>query len=353
MEKPVPKFLEDILREPGELLKSLRYTVGEGRAALNEASALAQRAREIFITGIGSSWHAGMAVESVFNLSGKLAHLVDASELLHFTPLPEGSVLIVLSRSGKSVEIVKLLEKAAKNHVPVIAVTNTPESPLAEQAKVVLWMKAAFDHLVSVTMYSALTLAGGLLAANVTGQLTRELESGLTTMLEHAERSLPAWREKVETSAWFDVTLPTYFLARGGSLASCHETRLLWEEAAKAPASAMTTGGFRHGPQEMLAGGAAIGMWIDQRVLREQDLALAADLRQRGAKLMLIGTEIPDSAADLVFSFPKSPAGCEGWQFLVDIIPAQLASYRMAMLRHADCDQFFICPYVVTTEGGL
>jgi glucosamine--fructose-6-phosphate aminotransferase (isomerizing) len=349
----VAKFLNDILREPGELSQSLAFSLGDGRKEMDRAAAIVQEAREIVITGIGSSWHAGMAVQSLFHLGGKLAHLVDASELLHFTPLRAGSVLIVLSRSGKSVEIVKLLDKAAANNVPVIAITNTPDSPLARHAKVVLWMHAAFDHLVSVTMYSALTLVGGLLAANVTGRLTTYLQMGLASMLRHAQESLPGWQQKIERSPWFDPALPTYFLARGGSLASCHETRLLWEEAAKAPASAMTTGGFRHGPQEMLLEPAAIGMWIDERILRDQDLALAADLRQRGATLMLIGSDIPDSAGDLVFSLPRLPAACEGWQFLADIIPAQLASHRMATLRNVDCDQFFICPYVITSEGGL
>jgi glucosamine--fructose-6-phosphate aminotransferase (isomerizing) len=260
----------------------------------------------------------------------------------------------VLSRSGNSVEIVKLLDKAARAKAAVIAITNTPESPLAQRAQVVLPMKAAFDHNVSVSMYSALLLVGGLLAAEVTGTLTPALERGLAEMLESAQTSMAGWQEMVEKSEWFDASLPTYFLARGASLSSCHETRLLWEEAAKAPASAMTTGGFRHGPQEMIGGnaGAAIGLWVHERVLREEDLALAGDLKGRGVKVMLIGAEVPESAGDLVFSLPKLPTGCEGWQFLTDIIPAQLASYHMAMLRKADCDNFLYCPYIITSEGG-
>ena len=65
----------------------------------------------VYITGIGSSWHAGMAVQSFFSACGRPASLLDASEMLHFTEVASNSVVIVLSRSGKSVEIVELAGK--------------------------------------------------------------------------------------------------------------------------------------------------------------------------------------------------------------------------------------------------
>jgi glucosamine--fructose-6-phosphate aminotransferase (isomerizing) len=291
-----------------------------------------------------------MAVESVFAKRGRAVHLVDASELLHVAPLEEGSVLIVLSRSGKSVEIVKLMEKARRTGTKVIAVTNTPESPLAAAAAVVLKMEAAFDHLVSVTMYSALTLVGGLLAEESCGGVSAELAKGLDTALAEAGKKMPRWREQIEAASWFDdVALPTYFLGRGGGLASCHETRLLWEEVAKSGASAMTTGGFRHGPQEMVLNGARVALWVDGRILRDADVALAGDLARRGVKVILIGAGISADGV-LALDVPTTP---EGWQFLVDIMPGQLAAYWFSKLRGMDCDSFSICPYVITSEGGL
>ena len=133
-------------------------------------------------------------------------------------------------------------------------------------------------------------------------------------------------------------------------MASCHEARLLWEEAAKAPAAALTTGGFRHGPQEMLRPEFRIGLWIDGERLRSEDLALAGDLCRHGARVMLIGQNLRAESADLVLSLPPIPAP---WQFLLDIIPAQLAAEQLARLRGEDCDSFRICPYIIEAEGGL
>jgi fructoselysine-6-P-deglycase FrlB-like protein len=346
-------YLQDILAEPTELRRSLDFTLGEGVANLRRAADIVRGARMIYITGIGSSWHAGMAVQSIFDAAARPAMLVDASELLHAVRFAPDSCLIALSRSGKSVEIVKLLEKADAAGVRVIAVTNTPDSPLGHRAAVTLPLQARFDHNVSITMYSALTLTGGLLAAEATTGIAPALQSTLRGFLTQAQQRLESWRDKIERSEWFDQKVPTYFLARGGSLASCHEARLLWEEAAKVAATAMTTGGFRHGPQEMLLNGARIGLWLSPTALREQDLNLVRDLRHRGVAVMLIGQHLPDDVDCLALDIPPLSAEFCIWQFLSDIIPAQLASAHLARQLGADSDGFSICPYIIESEGGL
>lgn len=129
-----------------------------------------------------------------------------------------------------------------------------------------------------------------------------------------------------------------------------HLSRLLWEEGVKTPATAMGTGSFRHGPQEMVRSGMRFGMWIDGARMREQDLAVARDLGKLGASVMLIGQKIPGDAGDLVFEVPAIPAE---WQFLIDMIPAQLAAERLAQLSGVDCDTFRLCSSIVEDESGL
>lgn len=344
------RFLNDILNEPDELSRSLNHTLGPGRAALREAARLLNAARTVYITGIGSSWHAGMAIQSLFQAAARPVCLYDSSELLHFAAIPPGAALMVLSRSGRSVEIVRLVEKAKAVEAPIVAITNTPDSPLAQGADVTLRLEAAFDHNVSVTMYSGLALTGGLLAVEALGRLDEALSSALAGALRALRSAMEGWQRQIQASDWFAPDAPIYLLARGGSLASASEARLLWEEAAKAPATALTTGGFRHGPQEVLRPGFRIGLWLDAARLRAQDLALASDLRRHGAKVMLIGENLPAGAGDLMFQLPATPAG---WQFLLDIVPAQLAAEHLSHLRGVDCDSFALCPYVVESEGGL
>jgi len=269
---------------------------------------------------------------------------------MHFTRQAPRSALVVLSRSGRSVEIVNLLAQAKKEGVKVIGITNTRDSPLTETAEAVLMLNATFDHLVSITMYSALALVGGLLVAAVVGFLNTSLKDELDASLLAATRALDDWNRAISSSDWFSSDQVTYFLARGGSVASSYEARLLWEEAAKAPSAVVGTGAFRHGPQEAVTEGVRFGMWIDAERMRFEDLALAKDLRKLGGRVLVIGQNLPDDAGDLVL---KLPTIIPDWQFLTDIMPAQIAAENLAKVRGMDCDSFRLCPYVVEFEGGL
>jgi len=77
---------------------------------------------------------------------------------------------------------------------------------------------------------------------------------------------------------------------------------------------------------------------------------VARDLGKLGARVMLIGRDLPQDAGDLVFQVPATPTG---WQFLIDIIPAQLAAERLARLSGVDCDSFRFCSFIVENEYGL
>jgi fructoselysine-6-P-deglycase FrlB-like protein len=112
----------------------------------------------------------------------------------------------------------------------------------------------------------------------------------------------------------------------------------------------MNTGSFRHGPQEMVAAGSRFGIWVDAERMRGQDLAVARDLRKMGAAVMLIGQNVPQDAGDLVFQLPSVPPG---WQFLIDIIPAQLAAEKLARLSGVDSDTFRYSSFIVEDEYGL
>jgi glucosamine--fructose-6-phosphate aminotransferase (isomerizing) len=116
------------------------------------------------------------------------------------------------------------------------------------------------------------------------------------------------------------------------------------------PATALTAGGFRHGPQEIVRAGFRAGIWIDADRMRSQDLDLARDLCNLGARVLLIGQHLDDNAADCVLRLPAIPGQ---WQFLIEIIPIQIAAERLAILRGEDPDSFRLCSYIVENEGGL
>lgn len=319
---------------------------------MHEAAAAIRRARHVYLTGIGASWNAALSVGTMFYSAGKPVYLLDAAELLHFATIPPDALIIVLSRSGRSVEIVRLMAKARKGKAIVVGLTNAIDGPLARESHFSLLIPVAFDHAISVNTYSTLALAAAALARTTLVPFDNAFASSLAGALRATATAIPIWQDQMEKSDWLVPNASYYFLARGSSLGSCHEARLLWEEGAKSPATCMGTGMFRHGPQEIVREGSRFGVWIDSSRMRGEDLAVVRDLRRLGASVMIVGQGqgLPQNEGILVFRIPEMPAE---WQFLADTIPAQLAAERLSRLSQVDCDSFRVCSYVVEGEYGL
>ncbi len=344
------RYYEDVLKQPAQLISSLRYHTGEGKVVMKEAFRVLSYSRHVFIVGIGASWNAGLAVQYSLNRVGISSQLCDAAEFYHHIVLPKQSVVLFLSRSGKSVEIVNSITKCREAGATIIAITNDPGSPLGKGADYCLHTSVEFDHAISVNTYSSIILTGHLLAqcgddAFFHSPLIHGMENALSAIHEW----IPACKQVVGGMEWSASSF-YYFLARGNSQASAFESALLWEEAAKYPATAMSTGTFRHGPQEIIGDHIDIILWIDPGPTQEYDWRLAADLQQAGVQVTVIGNNTEHNTSLQTIEVPVMPQGLEP---LVNIIPMQLAAERFAKSRGEDSDGFRYCSLVVEKEGGL
>lgn len=342
-------FLQDIIRQRVEMPRTIDYLTGPGQKSREHASSLILQGPNVFLTGIGASWNAALCAGALSYLGGRPMYLQEAGELLHFAAIPRGSVIIAISRTGRSIEIVQLLAKAEASGATMIGITNCADSPLARQSTVSMVVPVMLDHAISVNTYSSLLIAASALTSSVTTDFT-SLASSLLQSIAQAGQCLELWQEQLEGSSWLESKAPYYFLARGSSIGTCHQAQLLWEEGVKMPATGMSTSAFRHGPQEIVREGMRFCLWIDQEQMRDQDLAVAHDLRELGASVMLIGEKLPPQAGDLVCQLPNSP---RNWQFAIDMLPIQLAAEQLSRLSGVDCDSFRICSFVVENDHGL
>jgi glucosamine--fructose-6-phosphate aminotransferase (isomerizing) len=173
-------FLQDILRQPLELQRAINYLRGAGHRRLAEAAAAVRSARHVYLTGIGSSWHAALTAAPLFSLGGRPVYVQDASELVQFATIPSDAVIVVISRTGRSVEVVHLLAKARDCGAIVIGVTNSEDGPLAQEAQIPIVVATTFDHGISVNTYSTLAAAAGALAGATVGFFDDALTSSLS-----------------------------------------------------------------------------------------------------------------------------------------------------------------------------
>lgn len=346
------RLLHDILGQPAALLGALDHYAGAGREPLGRAARLLRGASHVYLTGMGSSMHAALAVQAMLLARGRPSCWVDSSELLLSGPaLPPNSVLFTFSRSGKSIEVVKAAGRARSLRCPVLAVTNDASSPLAELSECILEMRVPADHAVSVATYVGCSFAGGLLVKLAYDRITDGFLADLRRSLEAAAARLPDWQRRVEEIGWPLSEHPPYFLGRGVSASSAWEAQMIWEEAAKSPASAMTTGEFRHGPQEIFhTPGIPVGLFVHATAHRDTDLAIAREMNGLGANPLVIGQRLP---ADLPFPGFDLPEINPDFQFAMEGIPIQLCAERLSRRKGVDCDSFRYGSFVVESEEGI
>lgn len=343
-----PRLLRDIQSQPESLAGLLTYQLGRGREALVEAARILGQARRVVITGMGASMFASIPFEHRLCAAGIDATIVESGELLHYPrPFGRDTVAVVVSRSGESVEIARLLPWL-RERCTTIGVTNDPESSLAHGVNRAIIVSSLPDEMVAIQSYTGTLVVLELLAAFVAGELS--------SVAHEAEASLDRLRrfiqEEVERlTSWDDFVAsrsPIHLLARGPSSASAFEGALLFNETAKAPAVGVTVASFRHGPVELVDQNFAGLVFAPATPTQTLNLALAKDLVRFGGRVRVIGPRHADFAD---FDWCETPDVPQVLVPVFEVIPVQLAALRLAQLRGLIVGQFRYAPQVARDEA--
>ena len=108
------ELLKDILGQPAQFKKALAYHQGNQYSEIKKASDAIGKASQVLIIGIGASYTAGISIMHALKKHEVFCSLIDASELENMEIFPPNSIAMILSRSGKSIEIVKSADIYAK-----------------------------------------------------------------------------------------------------------------------------------------------------------------------------------------------------------------------------------------------
>jgi glucosamine--fructose-6-phosphate aminotransferase (isomerizing) len=356
-----PAMLDNILAQPASHSAVLALHQGAGRANLRACAEKIRNGRgRVIVTGMGGSLFAAVPAVSHLQQHGYLAQAVESAELLHYgsAHLRAADLGIVISRSGESIEPVLLAEKMRQAGMTVIGVTNVPGSKLEQLAHLTLAIGAQADKLIAVQTYTGTVLTLLLLAeealAGDNHQFSEACAAALPALSAHIDQCLRAG------DSWQDLLTSgtLYLLGRGPALASVHEGALLLHETAKAAAVGMSSGQFRHGPAEVVSKdfrAVVFGTPLQTQIL---DRALADDLFSLGADVRWIGPSRdpgPDPGdvrhrAPSMVSWPVVPPLLAP---LFEIVPLQVAAYRLALWRGITPGDFRYVSEVTSSESGF
>jgi glutamine---fructose-6-phosphate transaminase (isomerizing) len=350
MQPSTPRLVSDIEGQSGSLARVLQQHCGAGRAQLLEAAALLRSSARSVVVGIGASLNASIVLENLLCARGYNSISIEAGEFLHYRhEMCRGAAIVVVSRSGESIEIARLLS-ALQGRAALVAVTSEPRSTLARAADVVLEVRNLPDEMVAIQSYTGTLLTLYLLGMAV-AQVSDEAQQEVETLL----RNFPGWISDnlAEQRTWdefLERDTPVYTLGRGPSLGSALQGALLFNEIAKAPAVGMAVASFRHGPIEVVDPRFRALIFASQGRTRDLNVGLATDLVRFGGQIRLIGPGGTDGSR---LQWIYTPPCSELLAPLVEIVPVQVAAMRLAQLRGVVVGSFRHAPQVAVDEARM
>jgi len=164
-------LLGNILNQPNALQSAGSFQT----ETLQMAADFLKSAERIVLSGMGASHFACIPFLHQLAALGLDVVCVETAELLYFSPLKlSGDTAVVLvSRSGESIETIKLLDRLQRDEIPVLGVVNVPDSTLAKRANHCIHLQSPSDHLVAIQTYTSTLAVFALLHAAIAGELER------------------------------------------------------------------------------------------------------------------------------------------------------------------------------------
>ena len=257
---------------------------------------------------------------------------------LYGTPPHMDHALVVgVSQSGQSPDIVAVLEEGHRQGRPTLAITNDGGSPLAAAADYVIEIHAGAEHSVAATKtYTAQLAVMALLAAAWSGQPERldELRR-LPAALDATLAASAAVAPRAERYRYMEQCV---VIGRGYNFATAFELALKLKELTYIMADAYSSADFRHGPIATIVEGLPVILLMPQGAAFADMLDLAQDLRARGAEL-LIATDEP-AAHSLATTLLPMAGGLPEWLSpITAIVPGQALALHLALVKGFDPDR--------------
>ena len=320
------RFLDRQLESVRAIAESVRrrdpkFVLIAARGSSDHAAIYAQ-----YVLGIRNGLPVALAAPSMFSLFGAPPRIADA-------------LVIGISQSGESPDIVAVLAEARRQGAPSIAITNVAGSPLAAAADHVMPLEAGPELAVAATKtYTTELLAiASLSAALASGREATEVRHELGAVpaaLERALTSDPAVQAAVGSRRQTERAI---VIGRGFEYATAREVALKIQELSQVMAHAWSSSDFEHGPLALLEAGFPLIAIVSDDVAGAPLLPLLRRVRDDlGADVVVISGRT-DAA-----EFAPIPAahGLPPWLApIASIVPGQLIAYHLARARGLDTER--------------
>lgn len=347
-------MLKEIFEQPHSVSNSMRGRLDphKGSISLGGISDYLQKmtkADRILIIACGTSWHAGLVGEYLFEDLARIPVEVEyASEFRYRNPvICENDIVIVISQSGETADSLAAIELAKSKGATIIGICNVVGSSISRASHAGSYTHAgpeigvastkAFTAQVTILTMMALLIGRkkGTITRSKYFQYIHEL-SQIPAKIKHVLKSNDNIRKIAEN---YKNTRNFLYLGRGYNFPVALEGALKLKEISYIHAEGYPAAEMKHGPIALIDEEMPVVVIATNKGTYDKVITNIMEVKARKGKIIAIITKGDEAVKELADYFIEIP---ETEEFLVPLlatIPLQLLSYHMAILRGCDVDQ--------------
>ncbi|MEQ9405353.1 MAG: glutamine--fructose-6-phosphate transaminase (isomerizing) [Cyclobacteriaceae bacterium] len=347
-------MLKEIFEQPNSIADCMRGRLNARTGELvlggirNYKNALVNAEKITFIA-CGTSWHAGLVAEYIFEDLCRIPVEVEyASEFRYRNPIiKEGDIIVAISQSGETADTLAAVELAKSKGAIVFGVVNTVGSSISRVSHEGAYLHAGPEIGVASTkaftaQLSVLTMIA-LRVANLKGTITerkyRELLIELSGIPEKVRLALQL-NDKIETIAdLFKDAKNFLYLGRGYNFPVALEGALKLKEISYIHAEGYPAAEMKHGPIALIDENMPVVVIATRDSSYDKIVSNIQEVKARKGVVIAIVTEGDELIPDIADFTIEVPSTHDALMPLVSVIPLQLLSYHIAVMRGANVDQ--------------
>jgi glucosamine--fructose-6-phosphate aminotransferase (isomerizing) len=346
-------MLKEIFEQPESLTNTVRGHLleEEGSArlhGLNLTDEQFKRIDRIIITACGTSWHAGLIGEYIFEEMARIPCEVEyASEFRYRNPIvDENTLVIAVSQSGETADTLAAVREAKRRGARTIGLVNVVGSTIAREVQGGLYLRAGPEiGVASTKAFNSQVAALAMVALKLARLRNLSLLQG--TQLIEALKALPAQIRRVLDRApevekladRFAKAHNALYLGRGVNFPVALEGALKLKEISYIHAEGYPAAEMKHGPIALIDENMPVVFIAPRDGVHTKIMSNIEEVKARGGKVIAIVTEGDDEIARLADAVFPIPATHDLLTPILASVPLQLFAYYVAVRRGCNVDQ--------------
>jgi glucosamine--fructose-6-phosphate aminotransferase (isomerizing) len=295
--------------------------------------------RYIVFAARGSSDNAARYGQYLFGtINGLSVALATPSLFSRYQQPPnvEDALIIGISQSGQSPDIVSVLAEGQRQGALTVAITNDADSPLSSTADHTIRLLAGKEQSIAATKtFTTSLLALAALSAALAEDTQRsETLQTLPNLMSQVVSQAPAILKSTERYRYMEECV---VISRGYNYATAFEIALKLKELTYVMAEPYSTADFQHGPMAIVEQGFPVIAVVPEGEIAHEMVGFLQKLREREAELVIISAL--DEALNLAQTPLPIPAGIPEWLSpVVGVMPGQIFAWGLTLTKGFDPD---------------